>query len=72
MDEVRSRIRSSIDLEEMGHQVGELMIPWSDNSVPIGYHPIPIINIKNNDPKAEGSLAERVPKLSQISFFGNE
>ena len=32
----------------------------------------PIINIKNNDPKAEGSLAERVPKLSQISFFGNE
>ena len=32
----------------------------------------PIINIKNNDPKAEGSLAESVPKLSQISFFGNE
>ena len=32
----------------------------------------PIINIKNNDPNAEGSLAESVPKLSQISFFGNE
>ena len=32
----------------------------------------PIINIKNNDPKAEGSLAESVPKPSQISFFGNE
>ena len=32
----------------------------------------PIINIKINDPKAEGSLAESVPKLSQISFFGNE
>ena len=31
-----------------------------------------IINIKNNDAKAEGSLAERVPKLSQISFLGNE
>ena len=29
----------------------------------------PIININNNDPKAEGSLAESVPKLSQISFF---
>ena len=28
----------------------------------------PIINIKNNEAKAEGSLAERVPKLSQISF----
>ena len=47
MDDVRSRIRSSIDLEEMGHQVGELMIPWSDNTVPLGYHPIPIINIKS-------------------------
>ena len=32
----------------------------------------PIINIKNNDPKAEGSLAESVPKLSHTSFFGNE
>ena len=32
----------------------------------------PIINIKNNDPNAEGSLADSVPKLSQISFFGNE
>ena len=31
-----------------------------------------IINIKNSDPKDEGSLAERVPKLSQISIFGNE
>ena len=51
MDEVRSRIRSSIDLEEMGHQVGELMIPWSDNTVPLGYHPIPIINIKNGNGK---------------------
>ena len=26
----------------------------------------PIINVKNNEPKAEGSLAESVPKLSQI------
>ena len=51
MDEVRSRIRSSIDLEELGHQVGELMIPWSDNAVPLGYHPIPIINIKNGTGK---------------------
>jgi len=51
MDKVRSRIRSSIDLEQMGHQVGELMIPWSDNAVPLGYHPIPIINIKNGTGK---------------------
>ena len=32
----------------------------------------PIINIKDNDPKAEGSLAESVPNSSQISFLGNE
>ena len=32
----------------------------------------PIIIIKNNDANAEGSLAERVPKLSHISFFGRE
>ena len=32
----------------------------------------PIININNNEPKAEGSLAESVPRLSQISFFGKE
>ena len=31
-----------------------------------------IINIKNSDPRDEGSLAESVPKLSQISIFGNE
>ena len=47
MDEVKSRIQSSINLEKMGHQVGELMIPWSNNTVPLGYHPIPVINIKN-------------------------
>ena len=47
MDGVRSRIRSSIDLEKMGYQVGELLLPWSDNTVPLGYHTIPIINIKN-------------------------
>ena len=51
MNGVRSRIRSSIDLEEIGHQVGELMIPWSDNTVPLGYHPVPIINIKNGSGK---------------------
>ena len=51
MDGVKSRIRSSIDLEKMGHQVGELMIPWSDNTVPLGHHPIPIINIKNGNGK---------------------
>ena len=27
------------------------MIPWSDNAIPLGYHPIPIINIKNSHGK---------------------
>ncbi len=51
MKRANSRIRSNIDLEKKGHQFGELMIPWSDNAVPLGYHPIPIINIKNSHGK---------------------
>ena len=51
MDRATSRIRSSIDLKKKGHQFGELMIPWSDNAVPLGYHPIPIINIKTGHGK---------------------
>ena len=32
----------------------------------------PIMSIKNNEAKAEGNLAETVPKLSHISFLGSE
>jgi len=47
----QSRIKSNIDLEKNGFQIGDLVIPWSDNSVPLGYHAIPIINIRNGKGK---------------------
>ena len=51
MSVIKSRVSSSIDLDQMGCQFGELMIPWSDNTVPLGHHPIPIINMKNGNGK---------------------
>ena len=47
-----SRIKSNIDLKKHGYQVGELMIPWSDNTTPLGYHPIPFINIRSGKGKS--------------------
>lgn len=46
-----SRIKLNIDLQKNGYQVGELMIPWSDNTIPLGYHPVPLINIRNGKGK---------------------
>ena len=43
-----SRIRASIDLNADGRQIGDLMLPWSDNTIPLGYHPIPIISVKGS------------------------
>ena len=42
-----STIVSSIDLACDGKAVGDLKIKWSDNSIPLGYHLVPIISIKN-------------------------
>ena len=36
------------------------------------YNVSPIIKVKDKDVRADGSLADSVPKLSHISFFGNE
>ena len=38
-----------IDIDAPGRQVGDLMLRWSDNSNPLGYHPIPIISLKGSD-----------------------
>lgn len=46
-----ARIKSNIDLSKSGFQYGELMLPWSNNSVPLGYHPTPFISIKNGSGK---------------------
>ena len=42
-----STIVSSIDLACDGKAIGDLRIKWSDNSIPLGYHLVPIISIKN-------------------------
>jgi predicted deacylase len=46
-----ARIKSNIDLSKSGYQYGELMLPWSNNSVPLGYHSTPFISIKNGSGK---------------------
>ncbi|WP_439143910.1 succinylglutamate desuccinylase/aspartoacylase family protein [Planktotalea sp.] len=46
---MKTAIAASIDLDAMGRNVGDLRVKWSDNSVPLGYHPVPIISLKNGD-----------------------
>lgn len=44
-----SRLSLTIDLARGGRQVGDAMLRWSDNSNPLGYHPIPVVSIKGAD-----------------------
>lgn len=44
-----SRLKTTIDLDATGRQTGDLMLRWSDNSNPLGYHPIPLISLKGGD-----------------------
>lgn len=41
-----SRLILALDLEKPGRQVGDLQMRHSDNTVPLGYHPIPVISLK--------------------------
>jgi predicted deacylase len=45
----KSAIIPTIDLHADGKHIGDLQVRWSDNSVPLGYHPVPIISLKNGD-----------------------
>ena len=49
MESGKSRLSLTIDLSHEGRQVGDLMLRWSDNTNPLGYHPIPVISLKNGD-----------------------
>ena len=42
-------ITATIDLGAEGRQIGDLQVRYSDNSVPLGHHPVPIISLKNGD-----------------------
>jgi len=44
-----SRLNLRLDLDAPGKQVGDLMLRWSDNTNPLGYHPIPVISLKGGD-----------------------
>ena len=41
-----SRVTLNIDLDAPGKQIGDAMLRWSDNTNPLGYHPIPVISLK--------------------------
>ena len=41
-----SRLTLTLDLDAPGKEVGDLMLRWSDNTNPLGYHPIPVISLK--------------------------
>lgn len=39
---IESSVTSTIDFNTDGKHVGDLRVSWSDNSVPLGYHPVPV------------------------------
>lgn len=39
-------LHASVDLDATGRHTGDLMLKHSDNSNPLGYHPIPVISLK--------------------------
>lgn len=41
-----TRLSMTVDLDAHGRHVGDVMIKWSDNSIPLGYHPVPIISLR--------------------------
>jgi predicted deacylase len=41
-----SRVHLALDLDRPGRHVGDLMLRFSDNGNPLGYHPIPVISLK--------------------------
>lgn len=44
-----SRLQTTINLDLPGKQAGDVMLKWSDNTVPLGYHPIPILSLRGSD-----------------------
>ncbi|OED37541.1 succinylglutamate desuccinylase [Chromatiales bacterium (ex Bugula neritina AB1)] len=44
-----SRIALTTDLTAPGRHTGDAMLRWSDNSNPLGYHPVPVISLKGGE-----------------------
>ena len=45
--DTKTKLSCDIDLNAEGRQFGDLRLPWSDNSMPLGYHAIPIVTVAN-------------------------
>ena len=45
----KSAVTCTIDLSSDGRHIGDLCVKWSDNTVPLGYHPVPILSLRNGD-----------------------
>lgn len=43
----QSRIQNTVDLNQPGRQIGDLLVKWSDNERPLGFYPTPIICLSN-------------------------
>lgn len=41
-----SRLHLTTNLDAPGRNTGDLMLKWSDNAVPLGYYPVPVISIR--------------------------
>ena len=46
MDWSLTRISTGIDFERDGRQIGDLRLPYSNDDMPAGYHPIPVAVLK--------------------------
>ncbi|GGA25162.1 succinylglutamate desuccinylase/aspartoacylase family protein [Neptunicoccus cionae] len=45
----KTAVTATIDFKAEGRNIGDLRVPWSDNSCPLGFHPVPVISLKNGD-----------------------
>ena len=41
----KTRVQITVDLDKPGVQIGDIMVRWSDNLCPLGYHSSPIIKL---------------------------
>ena len=48
-DRPASRVTLTTDLMNPGRHFGDAMLRWSDNSNPLGYHPVPVISVNGSD-----------------------
>lgn len=46
---IASSVTPTIDFNTDGRHVGDLRVTWSDNTVPLGYHPVPVVSIRRGE-----------------------